>query len=205
VVNSLLPPNATPLENAVGLVLARISDVPRPLEALWSATDCPLVALPWLGWGLSVDVWRLNWTEAQKRDAVATAIPEARRKGTVGAVRRVMAVYDSQLSLKRWWEYGGIPHTFTVTLPLDGNGGARSTARFARDLHEDITRVKPARSHFQLRQSLASVVALPFAVAAHPYRMDRLRAVAVQPFDELFLAESGDPLLAEDGTLLEIE
>lgn len=90
--DSLLPPNATPLEQALEAVAgARTEQIPVPLRTLWSAADCPAAVLPWLAWQLCVPEWDPAWPEAQQRATVAAAIWVHRHQGTVGAIRRVMA------------------------------------------------------------------------------------------------------------------
>ena len=35
--------------------------------------NCPADVLPWLGWALSVDDWDQDWSEQQKRSAIAAS------------------------------------------------------------------------------------------------------------------------------------
>jgi phage tail P2-like protein len=204
----LLPPNATPLERALSSAGARLGDVPRPLVTLWDPYACPLPILPWLAWGLSVDRWRQSWGEVQKRDAVAKAIHNARRKGSRSAAMDVLADYDPSLVLIEWWEPGGsgIPYTFTVTQPLDGVWATRASASYAAELFADLERVKPARAHFALRQSVAGRAALPIVAVARALRADRFRATVTLPTPAEDLAlqtEQGEPLLGGEGLILE--
>lgn len=89
----LLPPNATPQERALSLATARVLDVPTaPVRKLWSPWECPADVLPWLAWSLAVEPWRSEWPEHRKRAAIAASISTHRIKGTVGAVRRALAM-----------------------------------------------------------------------------------------------------------------
>ena len=89
---TLLPPNAKPLERALEDVAGRrIDALPAPLQALWDADTCPAAFLPALAWQLSVDQWSDDWPAARRRAAIAAAVDVHRRKGTLGAVRRVLA------------------------------------------------------------------------------------------------------------------
>ena len=54
---SLLPPNATPLERAIALALARITAIPTPAGDTWNPATCPAPLLPHFAWGMSVDTW----------------------------------------------------------------------------------------------------------------------------------------------------
>lgn len=88
---ALLPPNATPQERALAQAVARISDVPVPLRDLWSHERCPVELLPWLAWAFSVDEWGMGWSEQARRASVRDAVAIHRRKGTVWAIKRVLA------------------------------------------------------------------------------------------------------------------
>jgi phage tail P2-like protein len=205
---SLLPPNATPLENALAQASSRIGDIPIPLVDLWNPATCPIALLPWLAWGLSTDQWRQGWSEARRRQAVAHAIPSAKIKGSRAAADAVLAEYDPLLTLTEWWQAGGTgqPYTFSVTLPLDGAGGPRSTATFARELHRDLVSVKPARAHFALYQRVDARTVLPIAGAARTMRFERRRAAPapVDPNAALYLqTEYGEPIEGGEGIILE--
>jgi phage tail P2-like protein len=158
--DTLLPHNATPLERALEQSTARLGDIALPIRELWDPATCPLDLLPWLAWALSTDRWETHWSEDQKRDAVANAIERQRKKGTPASIDAVLASFDALLTLTEWFEMQprGEAHTFDVTLPLlleDGTtGGFRTSAEFAEAIIRDVTRTKPARSHFRLLQSL---------------------------------------------------
>ena len=86
----LLPPNASPLERATAEALAEIQRVPVPLRDLWRPATCPAHLLPYLAWAFSVDRWDPSWSEAAKRDVIASAFYVHQRKGTISALRRVV-------------------------------------------------------------------------------------------------------------------
>lgn len=88
-IDSLLPPNATPQERAIEASIAR--PVPVPIRDLWDPETCPAHLLPWLAWAFSVDEWRADWDEASKRRMIRDAVAIQRRKGTVWAMKRVLA------------------------------------------------------------------------------------------------------------------
>lgn len=91
--NTLLPPNAAPLERALESVAAARFDVVavERLRNLANPRAIPAALLPWLAWAYSVDEWDSTWTEPVQREVVAQSIEVHRRKGTVGAVRRALA------------------------------------------------------------------------------------------------------------------
>ena len=92
---SLLPPNATPLEKAVEQSTKRLSgpDMTEAAEAigdLWQADRVPRDLLSWLAWALSVDEWDDAWSDDQKRGVIRESITVHKQKGTVASVRRVL-------------------------------------------------------------------------------------------------------------------
>jgi phage tail P2-like protein len=110
--DSLLPPNATALETGLARLGARLSDIAIPIADLWNPQTCPLAALPWLAWTLSIDKWDTDWTEERKRAATAGAIAAQRRKGSVASVRAVLRGIDDLLELVeaiRPWPRTGSP------------------------------------------------------------------------------------------------
>jgi len=89
---TLLPPNATPLARIVEQVMAeRLMGIHEVIETLWDPFRCPLHLLPWLAWALSVDEWDEGWSEDQKRNVIAGSISIHRDKGTLASVKRALA------------------------------------------------------------------------------------------------------------------
>jgi len=211
---SLLPPNATALERALEAG-ARAGSVTTPVDLIDDPRTCPAELLPWLAWGLSVDSWDGDWSEEDKRDAVANSLAFHRIKGTRVSVETVLARFDKLAQLVEWHEVEPrqTPHTFDVVVPLvlaDGTapGGRRSTAAFAEAVIREVSRVKPLREHMTLVQSLTvsglvgvQGVARVFAEA----RQDLALIEDTSPAWDLYLqTEDGEPLLdAADGSFLD--
>ena len=177
---SLLPPNATQLERALEAATARISDVPVPLRALWNPDTCPVDLLPYLAWALSIDVWSSDWPETVKRERIRRAIPIQRRKGTARSVRDVVEALGGVVAMREWWETTprGEPHTFALTLSLNGQGGAPATAAYVDSVITDIRRTKPARSHFFFTQAIEAVGRLGIVGAARAATFARVQLAA---------------------------
>ena len=110
---TLLPPNASKFENSLERSVDKSLDLKVPVRDLWSPENCPVGVLPWLAWALSIDDWDPDWTEAQKRQAVAESVEVHRRKGTVGAVKRAVAVLGYEVEID---EKTGQVYTFNVRL-----------------------------------------------------------------------------------------
>ncbi len=140
---SLLPPNTTPQERVIAETIARISDVPVPLRTLWNPQKCPANLLPWLAWALSVDEWDANWTEQQKRDTIAASVEVHRKKGTIGAVRKVLEPFGLSNAIQEWWqmEPRGKPYTFRILLSF-----ITTPAHIQDSIISAVRRVKPVRS-----------------------------------------------------------
>ncbi|SHF00308.1 phage tail protein, P2 protein I family [Modicisalibacter ilicicola DSM 19980] len=122
--NSLLPPNATPLERHVATALAEIQRVPVPLRQLWSPATCPAHLLPYLAWAFSVDRWDTTWSEATKRGVISAAFYVHQRKGTISALRRVVEPLGYLLEVDEWWQQQpqGAPGTFALRIGVLDTG-----------------------------------------------------------------------------------
>jgi hypothetical protein len=83
---TLLPPNHTPFEEAFDLTGARIDELPIDAAKLVRPWEIPPSHLPWLAWGLSVDLWEPDWSEEKHRALAARSLPMHARKGTQGAI-----------------------------------------------------------------------------------------------------------------------
>lgn len=172
--DNLLPPNSTTLESRLAQTGAHITDLPVPLKTLWNPWTCPVDLLPWLAWSLGVETWPSYWSERQQRQAIADSLKIKRLKGTVAAVRKVIAQMGAGLALRQWWqmEPKGTPHTFDVLLTLAD--GANRHADFQLDLIAEINRVKPERSHFTLNLGIEAQGRLGLIGGARPVIYRRL-------------------------------
>jgi phage tail P2-like protein len=172
--NSLLPSNSTVHERNLEGAVSRISDVPVTLDVLMNADTIPLPLLPWLAWHLGIDSWNDAWPEQIKRARVKSAIPIARRKGTVAAVEDVVAAFGANIAIREWWETNprGTPGTFDVVLTVSSRDGNAPTAALVADIVAEIDRVKPLSRHytftqgFQMQGSIGLVGAARFATYA---------------------------------------
>jgi phage tail P2-like protein len=210
---SLLPPNATRLERALEEASARIGSVAAPIDTLVNPAAIDVEWLPWLAWGLSVDSWDADWSEATKRQAVAESIALHRIKGTRRSVEIVLARFDQLARVIEWHETSprGDPHTFEIILPLvvgdTAPGGTRATGAFAEAIIREVTRVKPLREHFRFVQHLGvagSIGVMGAARAVQLLRQDLALAEApAAPWDAYLQSEDGEPLEDDSGTLFE--
>lgn len=120
----LLPRNSTPLERQAAQALAEIQRVPIPLRQLYNPDLCPAHLLPYLAWAFSVDRWSSQWTEAAKRAAIRAAYYIHSRKGTIGALRRVVEPLGYLIEVVEWWQTvpEGVPGTFALKIGVLDTG-----------------------------------------------------------------------------------
>ncbi|MDR3429017.1 phage tail protein I [Silvimonas sp.] len=100
----LLPPSSTQLERNVAAACAPLAAVPVPQRTLWLIDSCPSALLPHLAWTFSVDRWDADWPEATKRAVIKSAAFVHQRKGTIGAIRRVVEPLGYLIRMLEWWE-----------------------------------------------------------------------------------------------------
>ncbi|WLH18777.1 phage tail protein I [Pseudomonas simiae] len=142
----LLPGNATELERLGAEALAQIERVPVPLRDLWNPDTCPVALLPYLAWAFSVDRWSQAWPESAKRNAIKAAYFIHSRKGTIGALRRVVEPLGYLIEVVEWWETvpEGVPATFALKIGVLDTG---ITEEMYQELTWLIDDTKPLTRH----------------------------------------------------------
>ena len=176
---SLLPPNATPMEQALAEVSAQLAALSVRISDLKNPDTCPAEWLPWLAWERSVDVWNPGWTEAQKRNAIRASFGIHKRKGTAGAVKAALATLEWESRVVEWHHTSppGDPYTFAVEITLDRRG-------IGAGIYDDVDRLvaaaKNTRSHLTrvslvheqaTRLRLAGAVVLAESVSVLPFQI----------------------------------
>ncbi|EPJ83235.1 MULTISPECIES: phage tail protein I [unclassified Pseudomonas] len=161
----LLPGNATELERLAAQALAQIERVPVPLRDLWNPDACPVALLPYLAWAFSVDRWSQAWPESAKRNAIEAAYFIHSRKGTIGALRRVVEPLGYLIEVREWWEELplGVPGTFRLLIGVLETG---ITEAMYQELSWLIDDAKPLSRHLiELAISLESKLTAYIGVA----------------------------------------
>lgn len=193
--------------------MARIEDVPIAIRSMWDPATCPAFMLPWIAWGLSIDLWDTDWTEEQKRTAIAGAIDAQRRKGTPASLRAVLDRFDPLIALVEWFEDRDTlaPHTFRLELPLAAESEVEYSEALVAALVRDIAAVKPLRSHMTavhrlVAQAYAYILSVS-QLAGHE-RLDGIVDLDT-PDDPVWAAylqtEEGEPLRGGGGEFLETD
>ena len=131
---SLLPRNASDLERQAAQAFAQIQRVPVPLRQLWNPDTCPAELLPYLAWSLSVDRWDSKWLESTKRAAIRASYVIHSRKGTIGALRRVVEPLGYLIEIIEWWQTApeGVPGTFALKVGVLETG-------ITEDMYQELT------------------------------------------------------------------
>jgi len=207
----LLPPNASRLERALSVApAASLAGVPVAIDTIWNPATCPVALLPWLAWGLSIDLWDSSWTEAEKRAAIADAILFQRRKGTPASLRQVLDRFDPMIEIVEWFQDRGTldPYHFRLELPLLADSDVFYDENLVARILRDIAQVKPVRANmlavFKLRAQ-ARTWLLSAAQAGGLTRLDAMadQTSALNPAWSTFLQTmDGEPILARDGSFL---
>lgn len=125
----LLPGNATDLERQAAKALAQIERVPVPIRDLINPDRCPVALLPYLAWAFSVDRWDSRWSESAKRGAIRSSYYIHSRKGTIGALRRVVEPLGYLIEVVEWFqtEPQGVPGTFAIKVGVSDEGISEET------------------------------------------------------------------------------
>lgn len=142
--NSLLPINSTPLERAIEA--ANAGDTKILLRTLYDPATCPVHLLPQLAWAWSVDRWDPRWSEAVKRNAIRASFFIHARKGTIGALRRVVEPLGYLIEVVEWWQTvpEGEPATFALKVGVLDTG---ITEQMYQELTRLIDDAKPVTRH----------------------------------------------------------
>lgn len=178
---NLLPPNAKQLERLAAEALAQIERVPVPIRDLLNPDRCPVQFLPYLAWAFSVDRWDSEWSEATKRQVIKGSYFIHSRKGTIGALRRVVEPLGYLIEVLEWWQTvpEGMPGTFALKVGVLDTG---ITEKMYQELTWLIDDAKPLTRHLTgLAISMATTGTV--TVAACLYDGDEIDVYPPAPRD----------------------
>lgn len=164
---ALLPPGSTQLERNLAITGAELEDIPLPIRSIRSAAECPPDLLTWLAWERSVDRWDDAWPVEAKRKALRNSFFVHKRKGTIGALRRVVEPLGYLLNVTEWFQMQpeGRRGTFRLTIGVLDTGIDEPMYRELERLIEDAKRL----SQHLIGLAIAAEVRTPmnFGVASY--------------------------------------
>ncbi|CAN7192152.1 phage tail protein I [Trinickia sp. LjRoot230] len=143
---NLLPPNATTLERNVAATNAAIEEIPVPLRDINDPARCAPELLPYLAWARSVDRWDSSWSTATKRSVIAASFFVHKRKGTIGALRRVVEPLGYLIQVREWWQENPVGRRGTFRLNIGVLETGIDDAMYA-ELERLIDDAKPLTRH----------------------------------------------------------
>lgn len=143
---TLLPPNATQLERNLAKAGAAIESIPVPLRDLWNPDKCPVEWLPFLAWTFSVDRWDPAWPVATKRAVIKSAYFVHKKKGTIGALRRVVEPLGYLIRVIEWHKQVPVGPRGTFQLDI-GVLETGITDEMYQELERLIDDAKPLSRH----------------------------------------------------------
>lgn len=161
---SLLPANSRPLERHLGTLTARLEPIELPFNLIWDADNCPADYLPFLAYAWSVDEWNDAWSVESQRAVIKNSVWVHQRKGTLGAIKRALAVIDYDTTVVEWFDQKppGQPGTFSIEAhPLNG-----IITDSVRQIRAVIDAVKRLSAHYQI--SFGTTITASIAAYAVP-------------------------------------
>lgn len=147
---TLLPPNAIPAERALEqATIEEVLSIPDLIRIVKNPALCPVELLPWLAWEYSVDTWNTDWTEAEKRAAIARAAYIHRHRGTRAAIEMSLSSSPFSSDVIEWFEKTprGEPYTFSLDVTQDDRP---LTLTDVQDLKNAVMKGKNLRSWFDV-------------------------------------------------------
>lgn len=168
---SILPPNSTALEKAVEKSCFRATNLEGALSYLWNPGDkssmassllepeinvdhCPISFLPYLAWGLNIEIWNSEWSEYDKRNIIKKYLYIRKIRGTLKALVEAFKALGVHIKIKEWWQEGLIneenrrPFYFELNLYTRENSTISEENRQA--IHWMADKLKPLRSKYDL-------------------------------------------------------
>jgi len=107
--------------------------------------------------------WYFTRTEREKRNLVKRAIEIHRVKGTKAAILRVFDLLNLPSQIQEWFEYGGNPYHFKVSVDIQEEIPAEKIEAFG----ELISEYKNVRSHCEIDLNLRATATLYFGAISY--------------------------------------
>lgn len=178
----ILPPNSTPLERNLAEASADIEDLDTDVIVSVTRPDETLAAfLPYLAHQESVDRWSDAWPVQVKLQVIKNSFFVHKRKGTIGAIRRVVEPFGYLLEVIEWFdEEPPAPRgTFKLRIGVNNEGITDETYY---ELERLIDQAKPLSRHM-LGLQITLIGRAQLYMGAAAYLGDVLTVYPPQPRD----------------------
>ena len=198
--SSQLPLNSTPLELA--LEAANNENTLIPLRALYNADTCPEHLLPYLAWAWSVDRWYNTWSPEAKRSAIRSTYEVHARKGTIGALRRVIEPLGYLIEVVEWFNTvpEGVPGTFALEVGLNDAGITEELYEELAWLIDDTRPVSRHMTNLAISQQTDGVL----GIAACVYEGEEIDVYPPAPQDIDVTGRFGPALCVDETDTLDV-
>lgn len=183
-------PQANSMAQAVQPQLDEINTAIPLLEIYKRIDELPLSVLRMLALENQVynDEWDLATTIEQKRELVKQSFNLNMRRGTKWAVERVLELVTGVTGVEEWFEYGGQPYHFKVTLDIAQGNISRDQILQASRL---VRRYKPLRSPLEAFEVQAEAEPAPTYAGAINTAIMQVDALAYPELNGNFTANAG--------------
>lgn len=183
-------PQANSMAQAVQPQLDEINTAIPLLEIYKRIDELPLSVLRMLALENQVyyDEWDLATTIEEKRELVKQSFNLNMRRGTKWAVERVLELVTGVTGVQEWFEYGGQPYHFKVTLDIaQGTISSEQISQAARL----VKRYKPLRSPLEAFEVQAEAEPAPAYAGAINTAIMQVDALAYPELNGNFTANAG--------------
>lgn len=125
--------------------------------------------------------WQQARNEKDKRELIKKAIELHRYRGTKYSLEKVLAVLETEVEIKEWFEYQGTPHCFMATIDLSKKG---IDFEFVSKLEALIDEFKNVRSHLEKLQIFIEIPSEKLRLKSALISGD---LVSIYPFQDPFI------------------
>lgn len=183
-------PQAKSMAKAIQPELDAVKDAIPLLEIYKRIDELPLSVLRMIALENQVyyDEWELATTIEAKRELVKNSFNLNMRRGTKWAVERVLELVTGVTGVQEWFEYGGQPYHFKVTLDIAQGNISRDQILQASRL---VRRYKPLRSPLEAFEVQAEAEPAPAYAGAINTAIMQVDALAYPELNGNFNAQAG--------------
>ena len=189
---------------AVGLAeaVARYREEIDSIRIYPNIDNLPEDLLDILAYDMKVDWWDYEFTLQEKRETLKRCWYVHKHKGTPAAVETALSAIYPDTRVEEWFQYGGEPFHFRITIPMDEN--SLDAAKHARVM-QAVNYYKNLRSvldSVEYSGTNTSITIWPMTGAVSVHITDRAAAGQNATGEDFLTDEFGETLLDELGSTL---